>query len=226
VRLPLGCAFLALLLAQVPQPSSPSRKPAEYPAHAKLAPFTLAAEFLGHSFSGPEGMFFTEDYLVVETAFYPEPNTTFSIAHSHFRLRLNNSKVPLLSQPPQFVAASLKYEDWTRRPNLTAAGGIGDAGIIIGAPRQTERFPGDPRPQQRRLPNPPQAPTHEDRSGVDKAPPADPAQICIEQSLAEGEFTAPLRGYLYFPWPGKLKSLKKVELLYRNKEQTASLTLR
>jgi hypothetical protein len=191
-----------------------------------MSDVTLAADFLGHSFSGPAGMFAAEDYIVVDVAIYPEPGAAIPAAHSHFTLRLNGRKIPLMTQPAQFVAASLKYEDWTMRPTLTATAGVGDAGVILGRPESTERFPGDPRPRQRRLPNPPSAPAPEDRSGIDRAPPPNPAEICVEQSLPEGEITAPVRGYLYFPFRGKLQSIKKAELLYSRGGVSATLTLR
>ena len=221
--------FLISLVAfaqPVPRPSDPHAKPSDYQVHTRLQDLTLAADFLGHSFSGPSGMFATEDYLVIDVALYPDRNTTLAVAHSHFTLRLNGKKVPLMTQPAQFVAASLKYEDWTLRPTLTATAGVGDAGVILGRPESRERFPGDPRPQQRRLPNPPSAPTPEDRSGIDRAPPPNPAEICVEQSLPEAEITGPLRGYIYFPFRGNLKSIRKAELLYSRGGVTTVLALR
>ncbi len=36
----------------------------------------------------------------------------------------------------------------------------------------------------------------------------------IRTALPEGSFKGPVSGFLYFPWKGKPKSIKKLDLLY------------
>src|ERR1039458_6899333 len=48
----------------------PRVTPAEYQTHAQAGTVTIAAEFTGHNVATPQGTLTTEDYLVVETAFF------------------------------------------------------------------------------------------------------------------------------------------------------------
>jgi hypothetical protein len=202
----------------------PRAKAANYPAHAELKALSIGADFLVHTFSGKGQSFFVPDYLVIEVAIYPVPGSRPLVAHSHFTLKING-KQPILPQPPQFVAASLKYEDWERRPTVVAEAGVGDAGVILGRRQPTSRFPGDRRPTQDRLPKPPRAP--DSSSGVEKQEEVRAEEICVEQALPEGVAAGPWRGYIYFPHKGKVKDIKKLELVYSGLEgHTGTLKLR
>src|SRR5690348_1444118 len=58
-----------------PQPSRAEGVPArtsatDYPTHVKVGDFTIAAEFMGHSVPTPEATLSSDDYVVVETAFF------------------------------------------------------------------------------------------------------------------------------------------------------------
>jgi hypothetical protein len=220
--------WLAVALAVTPmlaqQVEEPRAKAADYPAHAALDNLALGADFLVHTFAGRGKTFLIEDYLVVEVAVYPAQGSRPMIAQSHFVLRING-KNQLLPQPPQFAAASLKYPDWTQKPTVVAGAGVGDSGVIIGRQPRVQRFPNDPRPSQERLPMP-RAPEPADRSGIEKEEEASPAEVCVEQALPEGPAAGPIRGYLYFPHKGKVKSIKKLELLYSAEGRQATLTLR
>jgi len=220
-RLPLLSIFALLCFGQTEEPRP---KPTDYPAHASLKTVALGAEFMVHTFTGRGRTFLLDNYLVVEVAVYPASGTRPMVAHSHFTLRVNG-KLHLLAQAPQFAAASLKYPDWERKPELVVGAGTGDAGVLIGRQPRVERFPGDPRPGQERLPNPPRVPTSEDRSGIGKQE-VSPAEVCVEQALPEGIAAGPIRGYLYFPFKGKMKSIKELDLLYASEGQKASLALR
>lgn len=187
---------------------------------------SIAAEYLVRSVITGEHHFAVEDYLVIEVRFQPVKGERIRLAHEHFTLRLNGRKHGILPQSPQMVAAALKYADWERRPTMTAAGSVGDAGVILGRPPVTERFPGDPRPRQQRLPGPvPRAPEMEDRSGVDKAPRQKPEEVVVAAALPEEETSHEVRGFLYFPYQGKPKSIKKLELLYSGPAGEAAIPL-
>ncbi len=146
----------------------------------------------------------------------------FLVSAAHFRLRVNNKKQTLYSQTPGMVAASLKYPDWHERRGLEGSAGAGNAGVILGTP--SSRFPGDSR-DRRRLPAPPRAPEEENRSGIERAPETKAEDAVVGAALPEGPQRGPVAGCLYFPYDGKLKSLKTLELLYEGPRGTASLRL-
>ncbi len=219
-------ALAAALVSTGVYAGEPRPQPADYPVHAVLGKAALGAEYLVHTVSGRNQSFLARDYLVVEVGLYPAKGTTLVVSNSHFTLRLNGKKSVLIAQPPAFVAASLKYPDWEYRPSVIAVAGVGDAGVILGRPQRTERFPGDPVPSRERLPDPPKAPSPQDRSGLEKTP-VRPEEVAVEEALPEGEISRPVRGYLYFHYKGKTKSIRSVELVYNGPGGAAgTITLR
>lgn len=200
-------------------------KPEDWPAHDRAGGTALAAEYTVHTLFRNGQSVLVRDHLVVEVAVFPRPGKQLLISSGQFTLRINGRKVPLAAQSPGMAAASLKYDDWEMRPTVVAGGGLGNAGVILGRPRSAERFPGDPRPRQERLPRPPQAPQTEDRSGIEKEPQPKPHEIVVEAALPEGEATGPVRGFLYFPFKRKPKDIRKLELLYSGPAGDAVLKL-
>ena len=200
--------------------TAPRAKAAEYRTHGELTKVSIGAEYLVHSFSGRNHTFVARDYLVVEVAVYPGPEMV-SVRNGHFTLRVNGKKQTLFPQPPGFVAASLKYPDWERRPSLEASAGP----VVMGRQERVERFPGDPRAEQTRLPRPPRAPEEESRSGLDSAPQARADEVVVEAALPEVETKLPVSGYLYFAFRGKTKSIRLLELIYDGPAGRAILRL-
>lgn len=186
----------------------------DWPANAELADAALGAEFLVHSVLYQGHSAVLKDYVVVEVALYPGKRKQGRVTHGQFMLRVNMEKVPRLPQSPAMAAASVKYPDWSSGPRIMAGAGVGDAAVILGRPRPIERFPGDPRPQQDRLPQPPRAPQPEDRSGVEQEPPPSPEQVILNSALEEGDLQLPVRGCLYFPYRGNAKKIRTLELIY------------
>lgn len=207
-----------------PRPLEP-RQAKEYAASGRLEGFTLAADYLVRSLGGDDKMYFARDYLVVEAAILPDPGKEPQISATHFVLRVNGKKPELTAQPPGFVAAAMKYPDWERRPELVAHGSINDRGVIVGREAPVERFPGDQRPAQQRLPRLPRAPDNTDRSGLETQPETPPDQFAVERALPSGAVKGPVAGYLYFYWRGNTKKIRKVELLYNGAGGNAILTL-
>lgn len=221
-----GVAVLCgALFGQGPFGTTPRSQASEYPVHTAVGKLSIGAEYLVHSFFYRNQTFVTSDYLVVEVAVYPAAGEAVGVASGQFMLRLNGKNQLLQAQAPGFVAASLKYPDWERRRRLEVSGGIGDAGVRIGGPARVERFPGDPRPQQTRLPAPPRAPTPQDPSGLEREAPLRAEDAVVEAALPEGKSPGPVSGYLYFAYKGKLKSIRKLELIYKVAAGSATLLL-
>ncbi len=217
----MGVAILSLLGAAMlhAQGTTPKPNASDYPAHATSGDFTLGAEYLVHSIPAPEGSYFTNDYLVVEAALFGPHLARVKMSAEQFTLRINGQKRALMSQAPGIVGASLKYPDWEQRPTLTASAGP----IIFGGPAPVERFPGDPG--ARRGPPPPRVPNAEN-PGDQSREPAMPVEERIQRSaMPEGEHVAPAGGLLFFPFKGKTKSIRSLELLYDGPAGKASLKL-
>ena len=192
---------------------------------ATAGTLTIAADYLVRGLPGDKTVFFVRDYLVVEVALFPAKGAEAMVKSTAFSLRLNNERIPLLPAAAQMVAASLKYDDWTQRPTLEASAGVGDAGVTIGRPQRSERFPGDPSGRQR-LPNPPRVEDQTDRSGVERTAEQTAHEAAVAFALPEDAITGPTRGYLYFPYSGKTKSIKKASLLFRGAQGEVTLILK
>ena len=209
----LAAALLSCIIAF--GGTEPKSKPEEYPVHGRTGDVAIGADYMVQSISTPKASFIAKDYLVVEIGFFP-PRSGTMVRASDFSLRVNGAKQELLTQTPGMVAASIKYEDWTRQRGIQAQAGP----VIIGGPQQSSRFPGDNRaPVPRPQPAPQDTATEVERETVDPADAVDGA------ALNEGPARQPRSGYLYFPYSGKLTKIKTVELIYRP-ESGQPLTLR
>ena len=200
------CLSLAACAAFA-QGTDPKPKPEDYPVHAQISvlgqPVTLGAEFDVHSFSRGEEMYVAPEFLVVEVAFYPPKGTRIDVSPPQFTLRVNGRKQPLLAQPPGLVASALSHPEWQNRPRVMAGGGMG--GIGIGTPAQG--------PQQR---NPPQAPRDDPSDGLAQKPRVSASDLALQTALPQGEFKAPVSGYIYFDYRGKISSIKSLVLYYQD----------
>jgi hypothetical protein len=215
-----GVALVPLLAGVLAAQSGTAPKASvdEYPVHARLEKLSIGAEYLVHSFSGGRETFIARDYLVVEVALFPAEGETLAVNSGQFSLRVNGRKDALAPQAPEFVAASLKYPDWTPHPRAEA--GVGP--VIFGTPTPTERFPGDP--QGRTGPPVPKAPD-DNPSGLEKEPPVTAEELVVQTALPEGERREPASGYLYFAYRGKIKGIHKLELEFAGPAGHALLQL-
>ncbi len=221
-----ACLFVCSLLAaqSAPEGTPVKAAAAEYPVHARAGKLEIGAEYTVHSFSGRGQTYIASGYLVVEAALFPPRGGTVSVSPGAFSLRINGKKRAVLPESPGMVSASLKYPDWERRPRLEAGGGLGNTGVIIGRPEPVERFPGDPRARSP-LPRPPRAPEPENPSGLERTPAPSAAEIAVLSALPEGPARAAVSGFLYFPYRGKVKSIKSLHLHYAGPEGDAVLVL-
>lgn len=186
----LGCASLL--------PAVEVRKSAEdYPAHTSVADMAVGVEYMVTTFSAEGQTFTVDDHLVLEVGIFPRAESKVDLRR--FMLRINGKR-EVFAQIPGMVAASVKYPDWTRKPTLQAAAGP----VILGRPTTPGRFPGD-----QRAPLPRQQPVENDspREQVDFG------DLINKSALPEGVKTKPVAGMIYFPYDGKLKAIRTVELL-------------
>jgi len=168
-----------------------------------------------HSFSRGEQTFIAKDYLVVEVALYPPKGQTVVIADAGFSLRINGRKPLLQPQPPSMAAASLAHPEWEQAAGVRPEVGVsaGNAGVILGGPpRNPNPFPGSQPPG---APLPPRVQSPAEQSGLGKEPVTGDVML-LETALVEGPHHAAVSGFLYFPFRGKIGSIKTLELLYRD----------
>jgi hypothetical protein len=195
-------------------------KATDYPIHAIAGKVAIGADYLIHSIPAGDQTFLAKDFLVVEVAVFPAPDQLVTIDGNTFTLRLNGAKLPLASIPPGFVAASLKYPDWEQHPTTQVSGGVGNAGVTIGQPT-VARFPGDPNASHPL----PRGPSAEERNGVERTEPESAGEVIARTALLDGHINHPVSGFLYFPYKGKIKSLKSIELIYQSKDGSVTLKL-
>ncbi len=208
---------------------TPRASPSDYPAHAPLDNgFTLAAENLIHTLPTVSGALVANDYLVIEAAVFAPVSgpakQRIDLETGSFSLRIDmgkNGKMTLRADSYGSVAASIKYSDWTQRPAATASGGIGNAGATIGTQPPVGHFPGDPSVRQPRT-----SPVPGDNpAGIEKEAPIPIDERVQRASLPQGENVPPVAGLLFFPFRGKTKNIKSIELIYEGPAGQVALKL-
>lgn len=219
--------ILAVWLAAslIPLPAvEPRKSAADYHARAETSVATLGAEYIGRFVAAENGSHVIGDYVAIELGYFPKTQDTEAVRGSDFMLRINGSKQLVYPQPAHLVAGAIRNPHWERQRGLVTGVGMGDAGIVIGAPRQRSRFPGDPTV---RAPLP-------DRTGKESGKAEDPqsdpleasAQAVIENAFAEGRAPDVRAGYIYFIYRKKLSTLKKIELVWLSGGDRRTLVLK
>jgi hypothetical protein len=223
-----AAAWLALPLARGAEPRGSVE---EYPHHCRLAGGAIGVEFMSRSLPTPRGSQVLPSVLVFEIGLFPAPGKSMSGASSNFLLDRKGQKAPSLPLTPEYVAAMLRRPDWeyARSPQVMVGAGRTNRdgtydGVTIGGPPQNPRFPGDNRPIPQRpeveVPGAPAKPdpvTHADET---------PDRIVVYNALPRGDAEAATAGYLYFPYEGKLKNLKRVTLSYQSGATACEMAVR
>jgi hypothetical protein len=207
-NLPLAALSAMLILSA----DETTRKPEEYPARMTVGNVTIAAENLGPGVPTPSGGILARDYITIEVALFEDGlGHRADISQRQFALRINGATTLLRPDTPGAVAASIKYPDWEEHPTLVGTAGAGNGEVIIGRPQAVERFPGDHRPAEQQGGGPmPRV----DNPVAKKADPATVDELVTRAALPEGDVALPISGCLYFPYKKKLKTIKKLELVY------------
>ena len=198
------------------QGTDPKPKVEDYEVHAQAKSAAVGAEFTVHSFSRGEQMFIAKDYLVVEVALFPPKGATLDIHNTDFSLRVNGKKPLLDAQAPAAVVTDMQHPQWKQPGGVMteAGGGVGNTGVTLGGPPvNSNPYPGSQIPGPGTYP-PVEVP-RDNPSGVTKEP-VNPNELLLETALVEGPHHAAFSGFLYFPFRGKISSIKALELLYED----------
>jgi hypothetical protein len=209
-------AFFLSAAAIVYAQSAIKTKPADYPVHIQLDRVTLAAEYLVRSLPTERGTLSTNDFLVVEVAFFGPAMSRLKISPDQFTLKMNGRGSDMPSQLPSLVAESIKFPDNSGRPSLTgtAGVGVGDGTVTVGPRPPQSRFPGDGND---RTTQPVTLKQTEEEGTVEYR--------VQNASLPEGEKTLPRSGLIYFYYRGKTKNIHSLELFYDGPMGKASLKI-
>jgi hypothetical protein len=179
----------------------PRAAPTDYQTVAKVGNMTLAADFAGHGVPTSDGVFSSEDYIVVEVAFFGPPGSHVNLSYKDFSLRISGKKVPSAAQPYEGAFGSLKDPEWTPPPteakSKSSIGGGGGGS-------------NDPPPA------PPKMPMN--------------LRLLMEQkvqkaAVQEGDRPLPTAGILFFSHGGKLSGIHSLELVYNGAAGKATLSL-
>jgi hypothetical protein len=178
----------------------PRLAPTDYQAHAQAGAVTIAAEFTGHSVPNPQETITTDDYVVVETAFFGPPDTRLKLSIEDFSLRVNKKKT-LPGQPFGMVFQSLKnpeLEPPSSASKSKSSVGTGGQGGESAPPPVFHLPPEVKRAMQ---------------------------QYVQKSALPEGDRVLPVAGLIFFQYRGKTQNIQSLELIYNGAAGKATLPL-
>lgn len=200
--------------------ADPRAKVSDYPVHGGLRDYELGAEYTGRSFFVEDKAYDSGDFIAVEVGIYPRKGAAPKVLTSQFALKFNGKKELLYAQSAGSVAVSTRLRPWDSQRRGVV---IGAGPVIIGAPQGGARFPGDPGsrpPVQRPAPEP------DHQGNVEREAPPDFAELVSRAAFDDGAVEKPVRGYLFFPYNGKLTKLKKIELVVVDENNRGSLVIK
>lgn len=170
----------------------PRAAASDYLSQGQAGSVTIAAEFKGHSVPTVQGkVLSSEDYVVVEVAFFGPPGARLKLAAEDFALRINRKKEPLEAKPYGLVTGSLKDPEWepptAKAKSKTNIGGGGGQDS-------------EPPPTPAKMP-----------IGMQRAM----AQQVQQASLPEGDRALPQAGLIFFQQRGKTEGYRLIQLIYQ-----------
>lgn len=179
----------------------PRATPEDYQARTKVGDRTLAGEFTGHSVPTPDGVFETEDYVVVEVGMFGPPEARGKLVYQDFSLRINGKKATIAAEPFEVVLRSLKDPEWIPPESSSSKS---KTGLSTGGGAAGDNSP----------PPPVHMPFELKRA----------MELKVQKAaLPEGERPLPEAGLIFFPYHGKDKGIHSVELLYAGSAGNAVL---
>ena len=177
----------------------PRLAPTDYQSHAQAGTVTIAAEFTGHSVPTPQEPLTTEDYVVVETAFFSPAEPRLKFSPEDFTLRVNGKKT-LPNQPFGMIFQSLKNPELEPPASASKSkSSVGTGGQNESAPPPVYHIPPDVK--------------HAMQQHVQKA------------ALPMGDRVLPQAGLIFFQFRGKTQNIQSLELIYNGPAGKATLAL-
>jgi hypothetical protein len=182
----------------------PRAAPTDYQVQAHAGSVTIAADFDGHSVPTMDGVYASEDYVVVEVAFFGEPNARLKLSIEDFSVKIKDRKTPLASQPFGYLTRSLKDPEW--QPPEDKEEKKSKTGINTGGGGQAA----DTTPVVPKMPL-------ELRRAME--------QKVLKSVLPEGDRALPVAGLIFFNYRGKTQNLKGMELVYSGPAGTVNIPM-
>jgi hypothetical protein len=184
----------------------PRATPADYETHVQMGPYTLAAEFMGHSVPTPDSIFSNADFVTVEVALFGPADSRIRLSWQDFSMRINGKKVLVPSEPYGATFGSLKDPSYIPPETLdkekASKGGLSTGGGGGGGASDTGNLP----------------PIIHIPIGIERAM----EQKVATAALPEGERPLPAAGLIFFRKSGKSTS---IELIYSGPAGKATVPL-
>jgi hypothetical protein len=181
----------------------PRASPSDYQAQAHAGPVTIAADFAGHSVTTMDAVYSSEDYVVVEVAFFGAGGGRLNVSAENFTLKLKDKKNALPSQPFGYLTRSLKDPEWQPpeedQEEKKSKTGINTGGGGGNEPKVVPKMPLELRRKME--------------------------QRVFKSVLPEGDRALPVAGLIFFQYRGKAQNMKGMELVYSGPAGTVSLPL-
>lgn len=186
----------------------PRAAPTDYQAQAAAGAVTVGAEFIGHSIPTPDGSTYTnEEYVAVETGLFGPSGARLKISSGDFSLHVYAKKMTSLpSQPFGMVFRSLKDPVWEDSAAVEAKAKSNSNTSVSTGGKAGEKEPVAPARMPIELQRAMQ-------------------QRVQKTALPEGDRALPQAGLIFFPYHGKVKGIRSMELVYAGPAGTATLTL-
>jgi hypothetical protein len=180
----------------------PRASPADYQVQAHAGPVTIAADFAGHSVTTMDAVYSSEEYVVVEVAFFGAAESKLKVSAENFSLKLKDKKNALTNQPFAYLTRSLKDPEW--QPPEDPEGKKSKTGINTGGggdnePKITPKMPLELRRKME-------------------------ARV-FKSVLPEGDRALPVAGLIFFQYRGKTQNMKDMELVYSGPAGTVNLPM-
>jgi hypothetical protein len=177
----------------------------EYQSHGQAGSILIGAEFDGHSIPTPDHTFSTEDYIIVEAAFFGPAGAHLTLARDDFSLRIAGKKMPLASEPFEVVMRSLKDPEWLP-PQTDDSKDKGSSSLTSGLSGNGDKLP----------PLPPKMPFPLKRA----------MELQVHRAMMlEGDRMLPQGGLLFFRYGGKPENIRGLELVYSGAAGKATIEL-
>lgn len=181
--------------------------PADYATQGKVGTVMIGAEFTGHGIPNAQQPLNSEDYVAVEVGLFGAAGERLTIGATDFSLRINGKKDLLPNQPWGLVAKGVRDLEWVS-PDAVP-GDAKSKGSMSGGAGGSQGANNPP-------PLPPKVPIVTLRGW----------QLAVRNAaLAQGDRALPQAGLIYFPYRGKVTSIRSLELIYEGPAGTGTITL-